>query len=235
MNGALSTSIRFNESMRDLKSTVMDLGTGAFRDIRTEIQAGTNALDIMGKVGLNAFNKIIDKVGDKALDTFISKLFGAASGGGSGGLLNSLAGIFGFDEGGYTGPGGRHEPAGIVHRGEVVFSQDDVSRHGGVAVVEAMRRGVPGYAGGGSVGGGAPSPRSYIGATSAMASQVASGQRLQIEVAVYLDDDGKLGVMAREAGREGAADAVDLRITNFSKHELPDRVQEIQRNPRNRG
>lgn len=60
----------------------------------------------------------------------------------------------GFASGGYTGPGGKYEPAGIVHRGEVVFSQEDVAAHGGVAAVEAMRtRKIPGYAMGGAVGG----------------------------------------------------------------------------------
>src|SRR6185437_8450827 len=56
-----------------------------------------------------------------------------------------------FDGGGYTGAGGRLEPAGIVHRGEVVFSQDDVARHGGASAVEALRLGYPAYADGGFV------------------------------------------------------------------------------------
>lgn len=56
--------------------------------------------------------------------------------------------------GGYTGPGGKYEPAGIVHKGEVVFSQEDVARAGGVGAVEAIRTGVKGYAQGGVVGDG---------------------------------------------------------------------------------
>ena len=58
----------------------------------------------------------------------------------------------GFSDGGYTGPGGVNQPKGVVHAGEVVWSQRDVARAGGVAVVEAMRRGMPGYAKGGAVG-----------------------------------------------------------------------------------
>jgi hypothetical protein len=46
-----------------------------------------------------------------------------------------------FAMGGYTGPGGLYEPAGIVHKGEVVWSQSDVSRAGGVGSVERMRLG----------------------------------------------------------------------------------------------
>ena len=55
--------------------------------------------------------------------------------------------LYGMDEGrqfyngGYTGPGGKYEPAGIVHRGEVVWSQDDISAWGGVGVVESLRNG----------------------------------------------------------------------------------------------
>lgn len=58
-----------------------------------------------------------------------------------------------FYTGGYTGPGSKYEAAGVVHRGEVVFSQDDISRLGGVRAVEAIRTGqMPGYATGGVVG-----------------------------------------------------------------------------------
>jgi phage-related minor tail protein len=56
----------------------------------------------------------------------------------------------GFAEGGYTGDGGKYDPAGIVHAGEIVWSQDDIRRHGGVGAVEGMRRGA-GYADGGRV------------------------------------------------------------------------------------
>ena len=59
-----------------------------------------------------------------------------------------------FATGGYTGAGGKYEPAGIVHKGEVVFSQRDVRNHGGVAAVERLR--LRGYADGGVVG--VPSP-----------------------------------------------------------------------------
>ncbi|MEN4983034.1 tape measure protein [Acinetobacter modestus] len=56
----------------------------------------------------------------------------------------------GFANGGYTGAGGKYDPAGIVHKGEVVFSQADVARWGGVGNVEAMRTG-KGFADGGVV------------------------------------------------------------------------------------
>lgn len=52
----------------------------------------------------------------------------------------SIAGV-GFSGGGYTGPGGVNEYAGAVHKGEVVWSQKDIKRSGGVAAVEALRNG----------------------------------------------------------------------------------------------
>ena len=52
----------------------------------------------------------------------------------------NIAGI-GFSNGGYTGSGGVNEAAGTVHKGEVVWSQKDIQRYGGVAAVEALRKG----------------------------------------------------------------------------------------------
>ena len=63
----------------------------------------------------------------------------------------SIPRIPGFADGGYTGPGGKHQPAGVVHAGEVVWSQRDVAAWGGPGTVDAMRQ-WRGYAEGGIVG-----------------------------------------------------------------------------------
>lgn len=67
--------------------------------------------------------------------------------------LNSVAQINNvqFAEGGFTGPGPKMQPAGIVHAGEVVWSQEDVRRAGGPAVANAMRPTFRGYQDGGLV------------------------------------------------------------------------------------
>lgn len=99
--------------------------------------------------------------------SFLSSMFGGLSFGGwssagvqaSGAVTAPVSGwgsVSGtnlpkLSSGGYTGPGGKYQPAGIVHAGEVVWSQDDIRRAGGVSVVEAMRRGGRGYADGGVV------------------------------------------------------------------------------------
>ncbi len=59
--------------------------------------------------------------------------------------------ITGFAEGGYTGHGSKYQPAGTVHKGEVVWSQADVKAVGGPRRANAMRP-TAGYANGGIVG-----------------------------------------------------------------------------------
>ena len=54
----------------------------------------------------------------------------------------------GFALGGFTGRGGKYDPAGVDHRGEYVFDAAATSRIG-VDVLETMRRGGTGYADGG--------------------------------------------------------------------------------------
>lgn len=86
----------------------------------------------------------------------INPVFGFISAAGA--IANGLAAVaringVQFAEGGYTGPGGKYQPAGIVHAGEVVWSQEDVRRVGGPARANAMRPTyqMRGYADGGLV------------------------------------------------------------------------------------
>lgn len=66
------------------------------------------------------------------LSSLFSSLFSSLSGLFSGGssLFSSIGSLFGFAEGGYTGAGGKYQPAGVVHRGEYVFSQAAVNNLG---------------------------------------------------------------------------------------------------------
>jgi len=70
-------------------------------------------------------------------------------GGTAGGLLDGIK----FATGGYTGDGGRFEPAGIVHRGEGVLNQDEIRALGGASGFNALRRSIrTGHAVGGMAG-----------------------------------------------------------------------------------
>lgn len=83
---------------------------------------------------------------------------------GSGGIIP-----LGFATGGYTGAGGKYDPAGIVHRGEYVMDAETVRRAGGPSMFDALRRNLRGYAGGG-----------YVGSVPARAGRDAGGTSVQI-------------------------------------------------------
>lgn len=55
--------------------------------------------------------------------------------------IQAVSGV-GYSSGGYTGPGGKYQPAGIVHKGEYVFDQASTNRIG-VSQLEALRNGQP--------------------------------------------------------------------------------------------
>ncbi len=76
-----------------------------------------------------------------ALTSLVSGIGSLFSGGGGSGQnwIGAIASLFGFSDGGYTGPGGKYQPAGIVHAGEFVFDQAATNRIG-VGVLENMRR-----------------------------------------------------------------------------------------------
>lgn len=77
---------------------------------------------------------------------------------------NYNAGGSGYAEGGYTGPGGKYQPAGIVHKGEGVLTQEEITALGGPSGFYRLREmiddgalrermyGWAGYAAGGLVG-----------------------------------------------------------------------------------
>ncbi|EES7736046.1 phage tail tape measure protein [Escherichia coli] len=83
----------------------------------------------------------------------IGSAIGGAFGGGvsasTGTAIEAAAANFHFATGGFTGTGGKYEPAGIVHRGEFVFTKEATSRIGVGNLYRLMR----GYAEGGYVGG----------------------------------------------------------------------------------
>ncbi|MBB5723199.1 hypothetical protein FHS72_002836 [Loktanella ponticola] len=75
---------------------------------------------------------------------------GGAAGNVIGFIGKALSG--GFSDGGYTGHGGKHDPAGVVHRGEYVVSAA-ATRKLGVSNLDALHTSaLKGYASGGFVG-----------------------------------------------------------------------------------
>lgn len=98
----------------------------------------------------------------------------------------------GFAGGGYTGHGGKYEPAGIVHKGEGVLTQEEVKALGGPQGFEDLRKSIRrGYATGGLV---ADTHRVGMGAVSAINSgggnSSSSGGDVYYTQTIHIASDG---------------------------------------------
>lgn len=98
--------------------------------------------------------------------------------------------IAGFADGGYTGHGGKYEPAGVVHKGEGVLTQEEIRALGGPAGFEDLRKSIRrGYATGGLV---ADTHRVGMGAVSAINSGGGntSSSGGDVNISVQVTDSG---------------------------------------------
>ncbi|MGK3639910.1 phage tail tape measure protein, partial [Escherichia coli] len=139
----------------------------------------------------------------------IGSAIGGAVGGGasaSGGTaIQAAAAKFHFATGGFTGTGGKYEPAGIVHRGEFVFTKEATSRIGVGNLYRLMR----GYAEGG-----------YVGAAGSPAQmRRAEGINFNQNNHVVIQNDGingqagpQLMKAVYEMARKGAQDELRLQL-----------------------
>ncbi|TSH74882.1 tape measure protein [Acinetobacter sp. RF15A] len=98
----------------------------------------------------------------------------------------------GFADGGYTGHGGKYDPAGIVHKGEGVLTQEEVKALGGPQGFEDLRKSIRrGYATGGLV---ADTHRVGMGAVSAINSgggnKKSSSGDVNIQNTITIASDG---------------------------------------------
>ncbi|EJY1966460.1 phage tail tape measure protein [Escherichia coli] len=121
------------------------------------------------------------------------------------GVVSSVAGAMGFAGGGFTGSGGKYEPAGIVHRGEFVFTKEATSRIGVGNLYRLMR----GYAEGGYVG----------GAGSPVQMRRAEGIRFEQNNSVVIQNDGTNGQAGPQLmkavydmARKGAQDEIQAQM-----------------------
>ncbi|EHR9509656.1 phage tail tape measure protein, partial [Escherichia coli] len=80
-----------------------------------------------------------------SIGSAIGGAFGGGASASTGTAIQAAAANFHFATGGFTGTGGKYEPAGIVHRGEFVFTKEATSRIGVGNLYRLMR----GYATGG--------------------------------------------------------------------------------------
>lgn len=133
------------------KNQALLIGTSDFFGNMSALsQSGNKKLAAIGKAAAIAqatiatYKSANDSYSALAAIPIVGPALGAAAAAAAiiSGMANvaSISGI-GFSDGGYTGVGGKNEYAGAVHKGEVVWSQADISRFGGVAAVESLRKG----------------------------------------------------------------------------------------------
>ena len=108
-----------------------------------KVFGGTNPIAQAAQVALaplNALKSAAMGAYEWVKKAFSTKAPTAPGGSASGYGLGTSIPNKGYSTGGYTGAGGVNNPAGIVHKGEVVFNQRDVARFGGWRVLDKIRK-----------------------------------------------------------------------------------------------
>ncbi|RJG46498.1 tape measure protein [Mesorhizobium sp. DCY119] len=138
---ALATveAAKLGESQDRIRERAEDM-----RDFQKDLTRGIVDGFIEGKKAADIFADALTKIGNKLLDM----AFDSAFGGGSEKGFGFIGKLFGFASGGYTGSGGKYQPAGIVHKGEYVVPKNTVDKVG-LRNIESL---FGSYANGGLVG-----------------------------------------------------------------------------------
>jgi hypothetical protein len=194
---------KFGDIATKIKTRVGDL----LRQVRDKFASGVTAIgkawDGLMELAKKPIRFVVNTVINDGLIGAFNKIAAIIPG------VSKLPNVsVGFHDGGYTGPGGKYQPAGIVHAGEVVFDQDAVAKAGGPGALEAFRlalkagaAGLPGYADGGLVGGAG----SF---TAAFANRLLLAQKmLGSQFAIY---QRGFRPATSYSGTSHAGDAVDL-------------------------
>lgn len=114
------------------------------------------------------------------------------------GMIAATA-ITGFSDGGYTGAGGKYEPKGVVHGGEVVIRKEVVDQPGMKDYLIGLNKsGKPGYSSGGFVG------NSSLSSNLSSAPAAASDLQMQPKISITINADGTASTEA-SAGYEERA------------------------------
>lgn len=213
MAGLKSGWSEWEESATDSMSQVKSAATQTFDGIAQNMAAMLTGSEqnwrSFTRSVLSMMTEILLKQAMVGIVGSIGSAIGGAVGGGasaSGGTaIQAAAAKFHFATGGFTGTGGKYEPAGIVHRGEFVFTKEATSRIGVGNLYRLMR----GYATGGYVG----TPGSLADSRSQ-----ASGTFEQNNHVVINNDgtNGQIGPQALKAvydmARKGARDEIQAQM-----------------------
>ena len=134
------------------------------------------------------------------------------------GMIAATA-VAGFSEGGYTGAGGKYEPKGVVHGGEVVIRKEVVDQPGMKDYLIGLNRsGKPGYASGGFVGSHAMSP-----AFTAPTVAVGVGGGAAPQINLHINSDGSGGSVSAP----DAYEQMGLALLATARAEMPNIARSV--------
>ncbi|WP_272691159.1 phage tail tape measure protein [Providencia sp. PROV132] len=163
----------------------------------------TNSLTdwaMTGKANFGDFGRSFARmVTDMLIKAAALKAMTAAFGGTSFG--NFLGIKPGFARGGFTGAGDKYEPAGVVHKGEFVFTKEATSRLGITSLMSLMKSAEKGYASGGYVGNNHPMANVPVQRMYGM--QGAGGVNVNLNL-------GGINVEAGQVQQQNAVSNIDL-------------------------
>lgn len=150
---------KIRERAEEAMAAAKDLTRGAIDGFLEGADAADVLADSLKKIGSVLLDDVLNSIfkinnASSGGGGFLSSIFGGLFGGGKTAFPSAPGGL--YSDGGYTGPGGKYQPAGVVHKGEYVMDADAVLRAGGPSAMDAIRRGIKGYASGGFVGSTAP-------------------------------------------------------------------------------
>ncbi|HAI5812279.1 TPA: phage tail tape measure protein [Escherichia coli] len=213
MAGLKSGWSEWEESATDSMSQVKSAATQTFDGIAQNMAAMLTGSEqnwrSFTRSVLSMMTEILLKQAMVGIVGSIGSAIGGAVGGGasaSGGTaIQAAAAKLHFATGGFTGTGGKYEPAGIVHRGEFVFTKEATSRIGVGNLYRLMR----GYATGG-----------YVGGTGSPAQMRRSeGIRFEQNNNVVIQNDGTNGLpgpqmmkAVYDMARKGARDEIQAQM-----------------------
>lgn len=133
-----------NAAAEASKQAWENFGRGVQSSIANALTQADGSFKSFAKSIVDLFKNVVAQAIAKSLTEAILKSIPKGGGGGQN-ILGSLFSLFGFASGGYTGPGAKYQPAGIVHRDEYVFSKAAVRRLG-VNFLDNLHRATTGAA-----------------------------------------------------------------------------------------
>lgn len=227
----MAASAEKTRQLTEMFDLAKDVVGGFFSDFTQSLRQGQSLFEALGNAGMNALNKIADKLMQMAIDDLVGKAFGGGKGGGGGGggFLGGIFGsLFGGSGGGGTGvgtgtgytyangaafAGGNVIPfarGGVVGRPTLFPMANGMGLMGeaGPEAVMPLRRGPGGRLGveasGAGGGGVVVNIHNYAKGTEATAKQSKGpGGEMQIDVIVEMVEGKMAGRMARGQGSLG--------------------------------